>query len=124
MREKHGPCPQGAVSLNKEMYIRDTLMRGTASCPRTEGRQVSSLTCRYDIKTGLWTVDRKSLGGRLEEKTTVVFFREKASRKTPGTELMGPPEMGPAETQMSTLMVGAQVPHPLSPQCLRVADKQ
>lgn len=98
MREKHGPYPQGAVSPNKEIYIRDTLMGGTAFCPKMKGRQVSSLTCRYDIETALWTVDRKSLGGRLEEKTTVVFFREKASRKSPGTELMGPPEVGPAET--------------------------
>lgn len=98
LREKHGPCPQGAVSLDKEINIRDTLMGGTASCPRMKGRWVSSLTCRYDIETGLWTVDRKSLGGRLEEKTTVVFFREKTSRKNPGTELMGPPEVGPTQT--------------------------
>ena len=69
-------------------------------------------------------MDRKSLGGRLEEKTTVVFFREKASRKNPGTELMRPPEVGPAQTWMSTLMVGAQVPHLLSPQYLIASDKQ
>lgn len=67
-------------------------------------------------------MDREIPGGRHEETRTVAFCREEVSGKGPGTELMGPLEVGPAQTWMSSLIVGAPVPAPLSLQWL-VAGK-